>query len=182
MIDVLREAWAAEFRKQKSYIDGAVRQLSDEQFRARPGGGGSGVNSCALVVKHLAGNLRSRWTESLTTDGEKPDRDRDGEFVDKGEPRQELMRRLEEGFALVFAALAALREEDLGKFVKIRGEPHSVPLAINRSLAHVAYHAGQVMIIARSIAGNEKWEWQTVRPGGSAAFNAEMGRKFGGAR
>ncbi len=179
LLGILREAWVAEFRKQKGYIDGAVTQLSDEQFRARPG---EGVNSCAIVVKHLAGNLRSRWREWLTTDGEKADRDRDGEFVDAGEPRAELMRRLEEGFGLVFGALAALREEDLGKTVKIRGEPHSVALAVNRSLAHVAYHAGQVMIIARSVAGNEGWEWQTVKPGGSVAFNAEMGRRFGGKR
>lgn len=179
-VRVLREAWAAEFAKQRWYIEGAVKQLTEEQFRARPGGAGGGVNSCAMIVKHLAGNLRSRWTEWLTTDGEKADRNRDEEFVDRGEGKGELMGRLAAGFELVDRALAVMTEEDLGRVVKIRGEPHSVPLAVNRSLAHVAYHAGQVMIIARSAVGNEKWEWLTVRPGGSVDFNAEMGRKFGG--
>ena len=175
-LSILRDAWLAEFRKQKGYIDGAVGQLSDEQFRARPA---ANINSVAVIVKHLAGNLRSRWTEWLTSDGEKPDRDRDGEFIDRGEPRAELMRRFEAGFGLVVAGLEALREEDLGRTVTIRGEPHSVPLAIDRSLAHLAYHAGQIMIVARGVAGDASWKWQTVAPGGSAAHNAEMAKRFG---
>lgn len=178
---ILREAWLAEFAKQKAYIVGAVGQLSDEQFRASPapGAGGAAVNSCAMIVKHLAGNLRSRWTDWRTTDGEKPDRHRDDEFVDRGESRAELMQRLEAGFGLVLAVVEGLTEEDLSRLVRIRGEPHSVPLAINRSLAHAAYHAGQIMIIARSVRGGDGWKWLTVRPGGSAEHNAEMERRFG---
>ena len=171
---LLRDAWLSEFRKQKAYIDGAVAQLSDEQFRARPA---PNLNSAAVIVKHLAGNLMSRWTDWLTTDGEKPDRNRDDEFIDKGEPREVLMQRHEAGWRLVFDALAAMTAADLTRTVTIRSEPHSVPLAISRSLAHCAYHAGQVMLIARSIAGNENWKWQTVPPGGTIAFNAAMRAK-----
>jgi hypothetical protein len=168
---ILRDAWLSEFRKQKAYIDGAVAQLSDNQFRARPA---PNLNSAAIVIKHLAGNLRSRWTEWLTADGEKSDRNRDHEFIDDGEPRSSLMRRYESGFGLVFDALNALTPADLSRTITIRSEPHSVPLAINRSLAHIAYHAGQIMLIARSIAGNDNWKWQTVPPGQSTAFNAAM--------
>lgn len=185
LIGILRGAWLAELARQRGYIEGAVRQLSDDQFRARPGGTGAAegaaVNSCAVIVKHLAGNLRSRWTDWRTTDGEKPDRDREGEFVDAGESREELMRRLGAGFDLVKAAVEGLTEEDLARVVRIRGEPHSVPLAINRSLAHAAYHAGQVMIVARMVSGKgtDGWRWLTVKPGGSAAHNEAMKKRFG---
>ncbi|MBX3377629.1 MAG: DUF1572 family protein [Phycisphaeraceae bacterium] len=189
LIGILRGAWLAELAKQRAYIEGAVGQLSDDQFRARPGGTGAAegtaegaaVNSCAVIVKHLAGNLRSRWTDWRTTDGEKPDRDREGEFVDAGESREELMRRLGAGFDLVTAAVEGLTEEDLTRVVRIRCEPHSVPLAINRSLAHAAYHAGQVMIVARMVSGHgaDGWKWLTVKPGGSAAHNEAMKKRFG---
>lgn len=171
---ILRDAWLAEFRKQKAYIDGSLAQLSDDQFRARPA---PNLNSAAIIIKHLAGNLHSRWNNWLTTDGEKPDRNRDQEFIDDGEPRLTLMQRYESGFGLVFDALNALTPADLSRTITIRYEPHSVPLAINRSLAHCACHAGQIMLIARSIAGNDNWKWQTVPPGGSAAHNAEMQAK-----
>jgi uncharacterized damage-inducible protein DinB len=172
----LAAAWVSEFRKQKAYIDGAVAQLSDEQFRARPA---PNVNSAAMLIKHLAGNLRSRWTDWLTTDGEKPDRDRDREFVDEGESRAELMERYEQGWKLLFGALGSLSESDLSRTVTIRSEAHSVPLAINRQLAHAAYHAGQIMLIARSLAGDAGWKWQTVAPGRTAEFNQQMRRKHG---
>lgn len=177
VLQIVRDAWVAEFRKQKGYIDGALGQLTDEQFRARPA---PNINSAAIIVKHLAGNLRSRWTDWLTTDGEKSDRQRDEEFVDRGEARAELMQRYEGGFGLVFEALAGLTGRDLDRTITIRSEPHSVPLAITRSLAHTAYHAGQVMLIARSIAGDGSWKWQTVPPEGSVAHNAAMAAKFGG--
>jgi hypothetical protein len=173
---ILRDAWLAEFHKQNAYIDGALAQLSDDQFRARPA---PNLNSAAIIIKHLAGNLHSRWTNWLTTDGEKPDRNRDDEFIDRGEHRTALMQRYQSGFNLVFAALEALTPDDLTRTITIRFEPHSVPLAISRSLAHIAYHAGQIMLIARSIAGNDKWQWQTVPPGGSAAHNASMRAKHG---
>lgn len=169
-------AWLGEFRKQRAYIDGAVVQLSDEQFRTRPA---PNLNSVAIIIKHLAGNLRSRWTDWLTTDGEKPDRDRDREFVDEGESRAALMERYEQGWRLLFAAVEALGEADLSRIVTIRSEPHSVPLAINRQLAHIAYHAGQIMLISRSLAGDEGWKWQTVAPGGTGEFNRAMRGKWG---
>jgi len=175
-LPILRDAWLAEFRKQKAYIDGALVQLSDAQFRASPA---PGLNSPAIIIKHLAGNLRSRWTNWLTTDGEKPDRNRDEEFIDRGEPRAELMDRFNAGLAIVEASLSALTPEDLARTITIRSEPHSIPLAITRSLAHLAYHAGQVMLIARAIADNDNWNWQTVPPGGSAAHNAAMHAKHG---
>jgi hypothetical protein len=173
---ILVDAWLREFKKHKSYIDGAAAQLTDEQFRARPA---PNINSVAIIIRHLAGNLRSRWTDWLATDGEKPDRNRDGEFIDDGEPRAALMRRFEDGWVLVFKALEALTPADLSRTITIRAEPHSVPLAIERQLAHVAYHAGQIMLIARWVAGNEGWKWQTVPPGGSAAFNRDMQKKHG---
>jgi hypothetical protein len=174
-LPILRDAWLAEFGKQKAYIDGALGQLTDAQFRARPA---PNINSAAIIIKHLAGNLRSRWTDWLATDGEKPDRNRDDEFVDRGEHRATLMERYEAGFGLVFAALNAMTPSDLTRTITIRAEPHAVPLAINRSLAHCAYHAGQIMVIGRWVAGDEVWKWQTVPPGGSAGHNADLAARF----
>ncbi len=173
---VLIDAWLTEFRKQKSYIDNAAAQLTDDQFRARPT---PDLNSVQLVIRHLAGNLRSRWTDWLTTDGEKPDRKRESEFIDDGESRESLMKRYEAGWKLALDAIAALTPADLARTITIRSEPHSVPLAINRQLAHCAYHAGQVMLIARSLVGNAGWKWQTVPPGGTAAFNKAMADQHG---
>ncbi len=175
-IVVIRDAWLSEFRKQKAYIDGAAAQLSDEQFWARLT---PNLNSVAMIIKHLAGNLRSRWTDWLTTDGEKPDRDRDREFVDEGESRAALMERYERGWKLLFAGVEGLTESDLSRTVRIRSEPHSVPLAVNRQLAHVAYHAGQVMLIARSLAGDAGWKWATVPPGKTGDFNRAMKERHG---
>lgn len=173
-LSTLRDAWLREFRKHKAYVDGAAAQLSDEQFRARPA---PNLNSVAIIIRHLAGNMRSRWTDWLTSDGEKPDRDRDREFIDDGETREGLMRRYDAGWSLLFGALESLTPADLSRSITIRSEPHTVPLAIERQLAHIAYHAGQIMLIARWIAGDAGWNWQTVPPGGSAAFNQAMDQK-----
>ena len=173
---MIRDAWLGEFRKQKAYIDGAAAQLNDEQFRARPA---PNLNSVAMIIKHLAGNLRSRWTDWLTTDGEKPDRDRDREFVDEGESRGALMECYEQGWKLLFAGVEGLNASDLSRTVRIRSEPHSVPLAVNRQLAHVAYHAGQVMLIARSLAGDAGWKWATVPPGKTGEFNRARNQRHG---
>ncbi len=170
-------AWIAEFTRTRKQIDDAVSQLSEDQFRTRLT---PQTNSCALIVKHLAGNMRSRWTGFLTTDGEKPDRDRENEFTDQGETPAELMKRLEEGWALVFGALRGLTPADLGRTVNIRGEPHTVPQAIERQVAHYGYHAGQIQLIARIVHGNEGWKWNSVAPGQSGAFNSAMAAKFGG--
>jgi hypothetical protein len=124
----------------------------------------------------MAGNLVSRWTDFLTTDGEKPDRDRDSEFVVKpGTTRAGLMDRWEEGWRCLFQALAALTEEDLSMTVLIRAEPHSVIKAIDRQLTHQAYHAGQIVLLAKHYA-SATWQTLSVTRGGTKAFNAE---KFG---
>ncbi len=170
-------AWMSEFARTRKQIDGALAQLSDDQFRTRLS---PQSNSCALIVKHLAGNMKSRWTDWLSSDGEKADRDREREFADEGESRGELMSRLEAGWGLVFEALRALKEEDLSRTVRIRGEPHTVPLAVERQMAHYGYHAGQIQLIARIVHGNEGWNWATVAPGGTAEFNKAMAVKFAG--
>jgi hypothetical protein len=169
-------AWLAEFSRAKKQIDDAVSQLSDDQFRTRLT---PGSNSCALIVKHLAGNMRSRWTDWLTSDGEKPDRDRDREFADEGEPRETLVNALAAGWSLVLGSIKALKPEDLSRTVTIRGEPHTVPQAVERQVAHYAYHAGQIQLIARIVHGNEGWEWNSVAPGQTAAFNRAMAERFG---
>jgi hypothetical protein len=170
-LQTARAAWLAEFRRAKAQIDTALLQLNDEQFRARLT---PQTNSCAIIVKHLAGNMRSRWTDWLTTDGEKPDRNRDEEFIDAAESRADLMRRYEQGWALVFAAIERLSEADLARTILIRSHAHTVPEAIERQIAHYAYHAGQIQLISRGVHGNEGWKWASIPPGGSDAFNRSM--------
>lgn len=170
-------AWIGEFERTRSLIAAAAGQLSDDQFRTRLT---PGTNSCAIIVKHLAGNMKSRWTDWLTTDGEKPDRKRDDEFEDDGESRADLMARLDAGWGLVFASLRNLGETDLARTITIRSEPHTVAAAVERQIAHYAYHAGQIQLIARVLHGNDGWRWATVPPGGSRAFNASMQSRFGG--
>lgn len=125
-------------------------------------------------MKHVGGNLLSRWTDFLTTDGEKPWRHRDSEFIDDFTDRAAILAHWERGWTCVFDSLAGLTPGDLTKTVHIRGEPHSVVLAIERSLAHVAYHAGQIVLTARLLAG-DRWTTLTVPRGGSRAFNESKG-------
>src|SRR5262249_53443633 len=120
-----------------------------------------------------AGNLLSRWTDFLTADGEKPWRNRDGEFTDTFANRNELITYWDSGWQRVFESLEALSVDDLKKTVTIRGEPHSVPLAIQRSLAHSGYHVGQIVLIARILAGDH-WTTITIPRGASATFNQEV--------
>jgi hypothetical protein len=125
-------------------------------------------NSIAVIVKHLAGNMRSRWTDFLTTDGEKPDRDRDSEFeLGDTTDAADVRRWWEEGWRHVFAATDPLRPEDLLRTVTIRGQPHSVLQAINRQVAHYAYHIGQIVHLARHLAG-EHWESLSIPKRGRA--------------
>ena len=128
-------------------------------------------NSIAIIVKHLAGNMRSRWTDFLSTDGEKPDRNRDTEFEAPPKTRAELMALWEAGWKLVFDALVPLTEADLTRTVPIRTEPHSVMRAINRQIAHYAYHVGQMVYLAKHFA-SDHWTALTVPRGKSAEFNA----------
>jgi hypothetical protein len=135
------------------------------------------TNSISVIMRHVAGNLLSRWTDFLTSDGEKPWRNRDEEFVDISISREELLAYWDSGWERMFDTLASLTTADLGKTVTIRGEPHPVPLAIHRSLAHCGYHVGQIVLIARLHAG-EKWTTITIPRGGSAEFNKRMREKY----
>ena len=158
------------FRSNKKWADEAIVQLDDDKLRVALD---TETNSIAVIMKHIAGNLLSRWTDFLTTDGEKPWRDRDDEFVDSFTSREEILDYWEKGWACLFASLEQLESDDLTKAVAIRGEPHTVPLAIHRSLAHCAYHCGQIIMIARILAG-DSWETITIPRGGSAAMNQKV--------
>ena len=160
----------AAFRSNKGWADRAVAQLSDDKLHAALD---PNTNSVAAIMKHVAGNLLSRWTEFLTTDGEKPWRDRDDEFVDTFATRDELIACWESGWQRLFDALAGLTAEDVGRTVTIRGEPHSVPLAVQRSLAHCGYHVGQIILIARILAG-DAWTTITIPRGASASYNQRV--------
>jgi hypothetical protein len=130
-------------------------------------------NSIAIIVKHLAGNMRSRWTDFLTTDGEKLDRNRDTEFEEPPNTRAELTEVWEHGWILVFGALDPLSDADLTRTITIRTEPHSVMQAINRQVAHYSYHVGQIVYLARHFAG-DKWQTLTVPKKESVEFNARV--------
>jgi len=148
----LKDALAV-FRQYKKLAEGAMAQVSDEELASVLD---AEMNSIALVVKHMAGNMRSRWTDFLTTDGEKPDRNRDSEFVEPPATRAELMAAWEDGWSRVWAALEPLSDDDLGRTITIRGEPHSVMQAIQRQIAHYAYHVGQIVLLAKHFRG-ETW-------------------------
>jgi hypothetical protein len=144
------------FRQYKLQAERAMAQVADEQLFALLD---DEANSIALIVKHMAGNMRSRWTDFLTTDGEKPDRNRDGEFEAPPATRDDLMKVWETGWDCVFAAVGALSDADLGRTVTIRGEAHSVMQAINRQIAHYAQHVGQIVLLAKHYAGAG---WKTL--------------------
>src|SRR5579883_2357452 len=136
----------AMFRQYKQQAERAMAQVSDGQLFAVLDGE---ANSIALIVKHMAGNMRSRWTDFLTTDGEKPDRNRDSEFEEPATTRAQLMEQWNAGWKRVFDALEPLADADLTRTVFIRGEAHSVMQAINRQIAHYAYHVGQIVFMAK---------------------------------
>ena len=161
---------AASFRANKGWADKAIAQLPDDRLHVALD---LNTNSIAVIMKHVAGNLLSRWTEFLTTDGEKAWRNRDDEFVDTFGNRTAVLDHWEKGWTCLFDALVSLKPEDLAKVVMIRGEPHSVPLAICRSLAHTSYHVGQIVMIARIHAGDE-WQTITIPRGESAAYNRRV--------
>jgi hypothetical protein len=157
----------SSFRANKGWADKAIAQLPDDKLRIALD---PNTNSIAVIMKHVAGNLLSRWTDFLTTDGEKPGRNRDGEFVDTFASRAELLAYWESGWQTLFETLAALTVDDLARNVTIRGEVLSVPLAMQRSLAHCGYHVGQIILIARILAGDQ-WTTITIPRGGSTGFN-----------
>jgi hypothetical protein len=158
------------FRYYKGLAERAMEQVSDEELFA---GLDEESNSIGLVVKHMAGNMLSRWTDFLTTDGEKPNRNRDGEFIDPPATRMALMETWEEGWACVFRALEPLSDEDLGRTVTIRGEAHSVMQAISRQIAHYAYHVGQIVWLAKHFT-QDRWQSLTIPKNRSAGFNRSV--------
>jgi hypothetical protein len=157
------------FRGYKRLAEGTFAQVNDSEFFHLPD---SESNSIALIVKHITGNLRSRWTDFLISDGEKPDRNRDQEFLlDAADTRQDLMRRWEASFATVFGTIESLQPEDFSRTVYIRSEPHTVLQAINRSLAHIAYHIGQIAWLGKHIRGAQ-WKSLSIPRGASGEYNA----------
>jgi uncharacterized damage-inducible protein DinB len=157
------------FEANKRLADRAVAQIPDDKLHVALD---ANTNSIAVIMKHIAGNLLSRWTDFLTTDGEKPWRNRDTEFADTFRTRAELLEFWERGWACLLKTLRSLTPEDLGKTVFIRGEPHSVPLALERSLGHTCYHIGQIVQVARIHAG-EQWNTLTIPRGKSEEFNKQ---------
>ena len=151
----LEEALAI-LRQYKGMAERSMAQVPDDKLFATLD---DEANSIAVIVKHMAGNMRSRWTDFLTTDGEKPDRNRDSEFVEPPATREQLMYVWETGWGFVFAAIESLSDDDLATTVTIRGEEHSVMQAISRQVAHYTNHVGQVILLSKHFAGPQ---WKTL--------------------
>jgi hypothetical protein len=164
------DAALTSFRANKGWADKAIGQLPDDKLHITLD---PNTNSISVIMKHVAGNLLSRWTDFLTTDGEKPTRNRDDEFVDSFTSRAGLTDYWNGGWQRLFDTLENLAPSDLSRTVQIRGEPHSVPLAIERSLAHCGYHVGQIVLIAHILAG-DNWKTITIPRGGSGSFNKQV--------
>ena len=157
-----------ELQRLKGLADRALERVGEEAFFREPG---FEENSLAMLVKHMAGNMRSRWTDFLTSDGEKRDRERDTEFViGEADTRASLMARWETEWQTLFDAIEPLTVAELSATVEIRGEPHTVVAAVQRQLTHYAYHVGQIVQLARHLA--DDWESLSIPRGASAAFNA----------
>jgi hypothetical protein len=153
----------AEYRRYKTYAEKTFAQLDDAQLARVLGADG---NSIAIIAWHVAGNLKSRFTDFLTTDGEKPWRQRESEFDERRVTRAELQEKWDDGFGVLFATLAGLSDEDFGKRVAIRGESMAVHDALHRSLAHTASHVGQIVLLGKTLRGAE-WRTLTIPRGGS---------------
>lgn len=163
------ESATREFKRLKRLADRALQQIPGDAFFSTLA---EDDNSVAILVKHLSGNMRSRWSDFLDSDGEKPWRNRDREFeIDANDSRESLDAAWETGWRALFAALSTLGPDDLDRVVKIRGEELTVLQAIHRQLPHYAYHVGQLVFLARHFAG-ERWQTLSVRRGGSTEFNA----------
>jgi uncharacterized damage-inducible protein DinB len=160
----------AVFRYYKNLSERAMAQVTDEQLAAVLDGE---MNSIAIIVKHMAGNMRSRWTDFLSSDGEKPNRNRDTEFEDPPLTRQALLALWEEGWQCLFTALEPLSEQDLPRTITIRGEAHSAMQAINRQVAHYSYHCGQIVLLAKHFKHSE-WQCLSVPRKQSSDFNRRV--------
>ena len=159
-----------ELHKIKKLADKSIEQLSNDQLHVTID---PEANSVAVLMRHMAGNMRSRWVNFLTSDGEKPDRMRDGEFEDPGQSRAELLAEWEHGWQCVFDALTPLTDADLQRIVMIRSEPHTVYKAISRQVAHYAGHAYQILFLAKHLQGS-RWKTLSIPRGQSEEFNRRM--------
>jgi len=164
------ESALAKYKAQKDLAERAIVQLDDEKLHQSLD---ENTNSVAIIMKHMAGNMWSRWTDFLTTDGEKQWRNRDSEFVDESHSRDDLMAFWQRGWDCLFSTLTALTVGDLTKTVRIRGEPHNVIEAIHRGLDHCGYHVGQIVLVARVLA-KDHWTTLTVPRGGSEEYNRRV--------
>lgn len=178
LVSTWLEETKASFRSQKALGDGALRQLEDADVILRPD---AASNSVAVIVKHLRGNMISRWTDFLHSDGEKPERDRDGEFEVEAATAAEVLRWWDEAWAAALPELDALTVEDLSAEVRIRGEPHSVPRALLRQLTHTAQHVGQIVLLAKHARG-DRWRTLSIPKGGTAGFHRQKGFDAGEGR
>ena len=167
-----------EFQKIKKLADKAVAQLSDAQLHVKID---SEANSVAIIMRHAAGNMRSRWVNFLTSDGEKPDRMRDREFDDVNQTRAELMAEWEHGWQCLFDAITPLSDADLQRTVMIRSEPLSVYQAMSRQVAHYAGHAYQILLLAKHVLG-PNWKTLSIPRGQSEEFNRKMLAKLKGTK
>jgi hypothetical protein len=170
MSSPILDAARDEFQKIKTLGDKAIAQLSDADLHVKIDDESSSV---AVIMRHMAGNMRSRWTDFLTSDGEKPDRDRDREFEDQPKSRDEILAEWEDGWRRLFDALAPLTDADLQRTVVIRSEPHSVYQAISRQVAHYAGHVYQMLFLGKHLKG-AGWTSLSVPRGQSEAFNRKM--------
>lgn len=162
------------YRRNKEKCERAADQISDRDFFSALQGHPMSV---ALQMKHLGGNHQSRWRDFLSRDGEKRDRDRDREFLSEGEDRDQIYEIWNRGWRTALDGLDGLQASDLDRTITIRGEPHSVFLAIQRNLDHTSYHVGQIVLLARHFAG-DRWEFLSIPPGKSEEFNRGMMDKF----
>ena len=168
IIDSIR----GEYLRYKALAEGAIRQVDDPSLStADPNG-----NSIAVICWHVAGNLRSRFTDFLTTDGEKPWRKRDEEFQPRTVAREELLAKWEQGWSVLLNALSSLTDADLSRTITIRGESMQVHEALHRSLAHLAYHVGQIVYIAKAARGSD-WTYLSIPPGESNRYNQNPTRE-----
>ena len=163
----------SSFRNYKKLAERAIDQVSDQEFFATID---EEANSIALIVKHIAGNLRSRWSDFLTTDGEKPDRNRDTEFEVIGDTREYLMKFWEDGWKILFGSVESLKPDDFSRTVTIRGESHTVIEAINRQLTHYAYHVGQIVFLAKHFRSAE-WKTLSIAKNRSVEFNERLANR-----
>lgn len=158
------------FRNYKKLADRAIEQVADDQFFAVID---PESNSIAIIVKHIAGNLHSRWRDFLTTDGEKEDRDRDKEFEMIADTRESLLGFWESGWTTLFASIEPLTVVDFSRTITIRGEPHTVVEAINRQLTHYSYHIGQIVFLAKHLK-SAGWKTLSVPRNRSAQYNQHL--------